>query len=171
LSTGSNFLLHLSKNKIFLNLVRFYGYKKRYDNKFSPLLLLLDPGWNSNKMPLFTVRRLMLQYKYRTVQRCIKKLFLFFLKTFGIQDDRVFNKDDVSKRVLTLAASSPAVAACREVAEGMEAVEGEEAATLASIITGLLIVFTASVKPPGGKKFIQFTKRSLLLCHANLCCN
>jgi hypothetical protein len=110
------------------------------------------------------------------------------LKTFGIKDDWVFNNDEVSKRERTLAASSPAAAACREAVEGLEAVEGveavagveavegveavavveavegAEAATLASIITGLLIVFTASVTPPGGKKCIQCTQRSLHLC-------
>jgi hypothetical protein len=59
--------------------------------------------------------------------------------------------------------------ACREAAEGLEAVEGveavevAEAATLASIITGLLIVFTASATPPGGKQFKQCTQRSLHL--------
>jgi hypothetical protein len=50
-----------------------------------------------------------------------------------------------------------------EAVEGVEAKKGAEAATLASIITGLLIVFTASATPPGGKKCIQCTQRSLYL--------
>jgi len=92
----------------------------------------------------------------------------------------VFNNDDVSKRERTLAASSPAAAACREAVEGVEAVagveavEGVEAATLASIITGLLIVFTASVTPPGGPKFYtMYTEvTALLSCKSGpgLCC-
>jgi hypothetical protein len=53
LKTGPNFVLQHLKNKVIFNLVRFVGYKKRYDNKFfSPLSFVAgfgsgirDLGW------------------------------------------------------------------------------------------------------------------------------